>query len=166
MELKLVEKFSLYLISNYKITSILKIQKILFFLRVYERMKNIDPSPIFDETNYNFQAWMYGPVNVTSYYFVRLKLYSNEQESNDDVLIEFKNMEKIKEFKKYDFIINKLKDIDSQELVFYSHHNLEYKNVRKGLSEFEPCKNELDENNHNFIEFDEKVKSKISKFFS
>lgn len=50
-ELKKVEKFSLYLISNYKINSILKIQKILFFLRVYEKIKNIKESPIFDQEN-------------------------------------------------------------------------------------------------------------------
>ena len=103
MELKKVEKFSLYLISNYKITSILKIQKILFFLRVYEKKKygNSFVSPIFDETNYNFQAWMYGPVNVDSYYFVRLKLYSNEQESNDDTLLELKEDIKNGTFNEY-----------------------------------------------------------------
>lgn len=38
---------------------------------------------------------MYGPVNVVSYYFTRLKLYSSEQESNDDVLIELKNVKKL-----------------------------------------------------------------------
>lgn len=109
---------------------------------------------------------MYGPVNVDSYYFVRLKLYSNEQESNDDTLLELKEDIKNGTFNEYEHIIKNLKDIDSQELVFYSHHNLEYKNARKDLDEFEPCKNKLDENNPNFIDFDEKVKSKVSKFFS
>lgn len=170
IELKKVEKFSLYLISKYKIDSALKIQKILFFLRVYEKRKSNDfhfpKSPIFDKDNKNFQAWMYGPVNVVSYYFTRLKLYSSEQESNDDVLMEFKDAKKIDEFKKYENIINKLKEIDSQELVYYSHHNIEYKNVRKGLNEFEPCKKELDESNDNFAEFDDEVKDKIDKIFS
>jgi hypothetical protein len=56
MELKKVQKFSLYLFLKYKIDSNLKIQKILFFLRVYEKINKITNSPIFDQENKNFQA--------------------------------------------------------------------------------------------------------------
>ena len=54
MALNKVEKFSLYLFKEYKISSILKIQKILFFLFFYEKKKEIEngkkeieESPIF-----------------------------------------------------------------------------------------------------------------------
>lgn len=70
MELKKVQRFSLYLFLKYKIDSNLKIQKILFFLRVYEKMNKITNSPIFDQENKNFQAWTYGPVCVDSYDFM------------------------------------------------------------------------------------------------
>lgn len=150
-----VEKFSLYLYHKHGIDSILKMQKMLFFLRVYEKKNDIKPSPIFNDTGKNFQAWMYGPVNVVSYHFMRLKLYSNEQESNDDVLIELDQDEKNGKFEKYKPIIDNLKKCDSQELVELSHHNCEYKYVRKGCTPFDPCKTELDENNARFTTFDD-----------
>ena len=172
MKLKEVEKFSLYLVSKYKIDSILKIQKILFFLRVYEMKKGKKDSPIFGKKrNNNFQAWMYGPVNVESYYFMRPKFYGMGDESNDDILVKFKSQ--TEEYKKYNEklkiyepIIIKLNEIDAQKLVYYSHHNIEYKNVRGSLKEFEPCDKVLDENKKDFILFDNEVKDEVSKILS
>lgn len=112
MSLKKVEKFSLYLLEKYKIDSILKIQKILFFLRVYEMKKGKNSSPIFDNCNNNFQAWMYGPVNVDSYEFMRWKLRSGEDEGDDNVLLEFKDKKVEKLYAEYKPIIDKLKDKD------------------------------------------------------
>ena len=167
IKLKKVEKFSLYLFKEWGIDSILKIQKILFFLRVYEKKKWGKKwiSPIFDKCNYNFQAWMYGPVNIVSYYFMRLKLYSNEQESNDDTLIELKDDIKKGTFNKYKNIINSLKDMDSQELIEISHHNHEYKRVRGNLDVLEPCKETLDENSEGFKIFDDKFNAKVNEIF-
>ena len=166
-QLKKVEKFSLYLFIKHGIDSILKIQKILFFLRIYEKKKGINKkSPIFDKDNKNFQAWMYGPVNVVSYYFMRLKLYDNEQESNDDALIEMENMDKNGKFVVYSKIIKNLKEIDSHHLVELSHHNLEYKKQRKGLDELEPCKKELNENSKEFKEFDKKFCDEVDNILS
>lgn len=171
MRLKQVEKFSLYLFSKYKIESILKIQKILFFLRVYEKKNNIKNSPIFGTNNNNFQAWMYGPVNVDSYYFMRPKFYGMGDESNDDILVKFKSQKEEykkynEELKIYEPIIIKLNEIDAQRLVYYSHHNIEYKNVRGSLKEFEPCDKVLDENKKDFILFDNEVKDEVSEIFS
>ncbi len=175
MLLTKVQKFSLYLFSKYKIDSILKIQKILFFLRVYEKKKwgkeKEWTSPIFDEENENFQAWMYGPVNVDSYYFMRPKFYGMGDESNDDILVKFKSeIEKYKKYeeklKAYEPIITKLNEIDAQKLVYYSHHNVEYKNVRGPLKEFEPCDKVLDENKKDFILFDNEVKDDVSEILS
>ncbi len=168
MRLKKVEKFSLYLFSQYEIDSILKIQKILFFLRVYEMKKGIKVSPIFDANNKNFQAWMYGPVNVDSYYFMRPKFYGMGDEGSDDILVKFKSPE-FKEYEKsleiYKPIINRLKKVDAQKLVYYSHHNIEYKNVRGTLKDFEACDKELDENKSDFITFDGEVAEEVNKFF-
>lgn len=174
IKLKKVEKFSLYLFKEWGIDSILKIQKILFFLRVYEKKMHLyeekesdvfSDSPIFDKGNYNFQAWMYGPVNIVSYYFMRLKLYSNEQESNDDTLIELKDDIKKGTFNKYKNIISNLKDMDSQELIEISHHNHEYKRARGNLDVLEPCKEALDENSEGFKIFDDKFNAKVNEIF-
>ena len=168
MSLKKVEKFSLYLYKIHKIDSILKIQKILFFLRVYEKIdgKNFENSPIFGEKKNNFQAWMYGPVNIDSYEFMRYKLQSDEDEGDDDVLLDFeKNKQINKLYSKYNLIIDRLKYKDSHYLVYLSHHNKEYKRVRGDIKEFEPCCEYLDEKSKYFIEFDEKVEDKISEIF-
>lgn len=174
IKLKKVEKFSLYLFKVWGIDSILKIQKILFFLRVYEKKMHLyekkkigdsSDSPIFDKDNYNFQAWMYGPVDIVSYHFMRLKLYSNEQESNDDTLLELRDDIKKGIFNRYEHVINNLKDIDSQELIELSHHNHEYKRVRGNLGVLEPCKKELDENRNEFKIFDDKFNKKVNEVF-
>lgn len=165
MSLKKVEKFSLYLLEKYKIDSILKIQKILFFLRVYEMKKGKNSSPIFDNCNNNFQAWMYGPVNVDSYEFMRWKLRSGEDEGDDNVLLEFKEKKVEKLYAEYKPIIDKLKDKDSHYLVYLSHHNIEYKKARGNISEFAPCCKYLDETSEDFIKFDEKIEDKIAEIF-
>ena len=108
---------------------------------------------------------MYGPVNIVSYYFMRLKLYSNEQESNDDTLIELKDDIKKGTFNKYKNIISNLKDMDSQELIEISHHNHEYKRVRGNLDVLEPCKEVLDENSEGFKIFDDKFNTKVNEIF-
>lgn len=128
-----------------------------------EKKNKISSSPIFDSDNGNFQAWMYGPVNIDSYYFMRPKFYDAEDETNDDIL---SNRELLEKYKPYEPIIKKLNEFDSQELVYYSHHNIEYKNVRKPLKEFDPCDKELDENNVSFTKFDDEVNQKINKIFS
>lgn len=166
MPLKPVEKFSLYLYEKYKIDSILKIQKILFFLRVYEMKKGKEDSPIFgNNSNNNFQAWMYGPVNVDSYEFMRWKLRSGEDEGDDNVLLEFKDKKVEELYIEYKPIIDKLKDKDSHYLVYLSHHNIEYKKVRGDISEFAPCCEYLDEKSEDFIKFDEKIEDEIAKIF-
>jgi len=125
MELKKVQKFSLYLFLRYKIDSNLKIQKILFFLRVYEKMNKITNSPIFDHENKNFQAWTYGPVCVDSYDFM-CKILNTDEEINNDFLL--KDNE---QFNKYNNVINNLNEQEPYQLVDLSHQNLEYINVRK-----------------------------------
>ena len=110
---------------------------------------------------------MYGPVNIYSYYFMRPKFYSVEDESNDNILVNFaKEIKKSEKFIVYEPIIKKLKEIDSQKLVYFSHHNIEYKNARKSLKEFEPCDKELDEEKEDFITFDAEVKEEVNDIFS
>lgn len=109
---KSVEKFSLYLYLKHRVNSNLRIQKILFFLRVYEKKNNIKISPIFDKENKNFQAWVYGPVDIDSYNFMRYKLIHEEEIEAD-----FLSDDDIKLFEKYDKIINKLNECESNKLI-------------------------------------------------
>ena len=160
MELKKVQKFSLYLFLKYKIDSNVKIQKILFFLRVYEKMNKITNSPIFDKGNHNFQAWTYGPVCVDSYDFM-CKILNTDEEINNDFLL--KDNE---QFNKYNNVINNLNEQEPYQLVDLSHQNLEYINVRKkaNIEQWQPCCLPLDETADDFKNFGD-GNSKIKKFF-
>lgn len=160
MELKKVQKFSLYLFLKYKIDSILKIQKILFFLHVYEKMNKITNSPIFDQENKNFQAWTYGPVCVDSYDFM-CKILNTDEEINNDFLL--KDNE---QFNKYNNVINNLNEQEPYQLVDLSHQNLEYINVRKkaNIEQWQPCCLPLDETSDDFKNFGD-GNNKIKKFF-
>ena len=165
MALKKVEKFSLYLLLKYKIDSNLKIQKILFFLRVYEKKNKIDNSPIFDYDNENFQAWTYGPVCVDSYNFMCKILDTEEEEIRNDFLIELEK--DTKKFDVYDHIVNKLDENEPRHLVSLSHKNLAYINVRKkaNIEEWQPCCLPLDETSNDFINFNN-ANDEINKIFS
>ena len=163
MELKKVQKFSLYLFLKYKINSNLKIQKILFFLRVYEKMKdpNNSSSPIFDQENGNFQAWTYGPVCVDSYDFM-CKFLDKKEEIKNNFLLDDN-----KQFDEYVNVINNLDDEEPYQLVDLSHQNLEYINVRKrnNIKDWQPCCSSLDETTNDFINFgdsNDKIKSLFS----
>ena len=160
MELKKVQKFSLYLFLKYKIDSNLKIQKILFFLCVYEKMNKITNSPIFDQKNKNFQAWTDGPVCVDSYDFM-CKILNTDEEINNDFLL--KDNE---QFNKYNKVINNLNEQEPYRLVDLSHQNLEYINVRKkaNIEQWQPCCLSLDETSDDFKNFGD-GNSKIKKFF-
>ena len=68
------------------INSSLKIQKILFFLRVEELKSKNTINSFFKEKN-NFQAWIYGPVNLESFLEMQ-KLFSHEEEKDIYILDE------------------------------------------------------------------------------
>ena len=160
-DIKKVEKFSLYLYLKHNVNSNLRIQKILFFLRVYEKKNNIVTSPIFDKENENFQAWVYGPVNIDSYNFMRKKLIKEEEIEVDSL-----NDDDTKLFEKYDEVIDKLNKCESNQLVDWSHQNLEYINVRKrgGIKDWQPCCLFLNESTTDFVSFSEIASEEIMEF--
>lgn len=162
ISIKKVQKFSLYLYRKHHINSNLKIQKILFFLRVYEKRNGIKDSPIFDQNNHNFEAWTYGPVCVDSYDFMSDILDQENREIQPNFL--FKDDE---QFEKYATIINNLDDEEPYQLVFLSHHNLEYINVRKknNIKDWQPCRFQLDETSDDFKNFLD-VNAQIERIFS
>lgn len=149
-KLSKIEKFSLYLFKNMHIESNLKIQKILFFLRIYELENNIQDSPIFEEKNHNFQAWIYGPVNVKSYRYLSPIVVYNQQISDNDI------KQIIKEnYEKYNKYIKYFDDYyNTSGLVELSHKNLAYKKARFNLKDDEPCVEPLDEESKDFHTFD------------
>lgn len=154
--MKKVEYFSLYLYYKLQIYSNLKIQKILFLLRVYEKIKNLNNSPIFDDEKDNFQAWIYGPVNVCSYHTISNFINSIDQISDKDLLVISKD-EYIQECKQYIKIASEINEMvdDPTKLVGLTHKNLSYKDARKNIEPNQPCCNTLDEKSDNFIKFDQ-----------
>lgn len=161
--MKNIEKFSLYLFHNLKINSNLKIQKILFFLRVYEKIHSIENSQIFEENN-NFQAWIYGPVNIPSYYLINN--YLNEySQMPDDILIKLNN-EYTTNLSKYISIANKLNKYNVNLLVDLTHNNISYIKARNGIDKDAPCCNFINEENDDFTEFSNKDRAEFSEIIT
>ena len=107
-----------------------------------------------------FQAWVYGPVDIDSYNFMRYKLIHEEEIEAD-----FLSDDDIKLFEEYDKIINKLNECESNKLIDWSHQNLEYINVRKrsGIKEWQPCCLFLDESTPDFVSFLEVANEEIKE---
>ncbi|CRX37239.1 hypothetical protein HEPPS_04690 [Candidatus Hepatoplasma crinochetorum] len=128
---KIIE-FAKYIIWKYKEENIsaIKLQKILFFIR-YEEKKNKIDSKIFKD-NYNFEAWVNGPVNSQTYIFFRPYFY----EINDPEEY-IPNNKYISEFRKYDKYIKKYVYENKWDLVKKSHKNLGWIEARRGLKKSE-----------------------------
>ena len=151
-----IQYFSLYLYKKLNIYSNLKIQKILFLLRVYEKMKKLSSSQIFDKEKDNFEAWIYGPVNVLSYRTISNFINSIDQISDEDLRYvsrtDYEN-----ECKQYIEIANKINEMvdDPTDLINLTHKNLSYQKARENVGPNEPCSNLIDEKSSNFIKFDQ-----------
>lgn len=129
------------------VESSLKIQKILFFLHVEEMRHKINYG-YFKKFN-NFQAWIYGPVNVESFFEMQ-KFFSKNEEKEQFTI----DIDEIKEIDKlYGKWLSKYLNLSATELVEMSHRNHSWKRARKNLGTDESCKNYLIEDNE-FITFD------------
>lgn len=122
-------------------TSLLKIQKILFFIRV-EELKNNDVKDSYFEKNHNFQAWIYGPVNVKSFKY--LQPWYNSLNEMEEYLLDDQEIKQIDE--KYEKYYEIYKNDSPTELIEKSHKSLSWINARKGYAATEICKIPLEEN--------------------
>ena len=166
MKLNKVCQLALYLILKHRIYSKLRINKIIFFIRVYEKINKKDFG-IF-KPNWNFEAWIYGPTCPQVYYFCEkiLSYYDNYEIENEWA----KNFRKFEIFDDLiDLLQEKNEDDDGYDvgyrfdLSFESRKNKEYKKVREGLKEYEPCHRFLDENSKLFVEFNHLFSDDIKK---
>lgn len=131
-------ELSKYIVKKYIITSPIKLQKILFLIR-YEEEKNNIENDIYAK-NFNFEAWINGPVNPESYFYFRPYFY------NDDELETFlPKKEDEKKFKIYDKYIEKYNSLDPWELVNITHANISWIEARKGLDDDQVSNNKIDE---------------------
>ena len=129
------------------ITSLLKIQKLLFFIRV-EELKNKDTEGSYFRDDNNFQAWIYGPVSRESFDF--LQPWFNKDTELDLFLLSSEE-EKIidKKYKKY---LEKYIIYSPNELVELSHKNISWIKARGDLGANEICREFMKEND-DFIKF-------------
>lgn len=146
---KNIKTLTKYLIHK-DVQSLLKIQKILFLLRVEEISSSQKHS--FFKPNHNFQAWIFGPVNVKSYYYTQ-RFYSIDHKRKIKPFLTKQSIKIIDNifgewFEKY----NKL---DSTELKELSQRNKSWLIARKGLQPNDFCKNFLEED-YTFLEFNKK----------
>lgn len=130
------------------INSSLKIQKILFFLRVEELKSKNTINSFFKEKN-NFQAWIYGPVNLESFLEMQ-KLFSHEEEK-DIYILDEETVNEIDQI--YGQWLLKYENYAASTLVEMSHKNKAWINARGDLDPDKPCKNYLVED-QTFIEFE------------
>lgn len=125
-----------------------KIQKLLFFMRVEEIRKDQTQNSFF-KLNENFQAWIYGPVNVDSYKY--LQLYFDELDEKENFLLDEDEVKEID--KQYLESFEKWNKYSAQELVEISHSNKAWIKTRGNLGIDEICKDKIDEQSKDFVEF-------------
>ncbi len=133
------------------VDSALKIQKMLFFFRVEEKRSNF-PSQndsYFNEKD-NFEAWIYGPVNVESFKEMQ-KLFRNEAEK-EDYLLDKNEISKID--KLYLNFYNEYIRYSARELVEKSHKNFAWIEARGDLGPDDICHTKLNEDSENFTKFE------------
>lgn len=128
------------------VDSSLKIQKLLFFIRV-EELKNKKNNGFFRKDN-NFQAWIYGPVNCESFYNLQ-KLFNNEEEK-EIFLLPKKEVEELDKI--YGESLNKYVNLSPFSLVDKSHKNVAWINARGDLDCDTPSNTFLKED-ETFIQF-------------
>lgn len=141
-----IKQLSRWLITKGE-TSLLKIQKLLFFLRV-EELKNNDAQDSYFKSNHNFESWIYGPVNKESFYYLQ-PWYNDENEIEEYLLSEQEAKIIDKKYLKY---YEKYANYSPKALVNKSHKNLAWLKAREGYGADEICHNLLEED-ANFIEF-------------
>lgn len=130
-------------------TSLLRIQKLMFFLRV-EELKNNDTKDSYFKDKDNFEAWVYGPVNTESFWYLHDWYYKlNELEV---YLLDEHQMSILE--KRYGKYLKKYEHYTPNELVDLSHKNLAWKNARKNYGSDEICKEILLEDK-SILEFED-----------
>lgn len=129
------------------IESSLKIQKMLFFFRV-EEYKNNGLENSFFKKDKNFQAWIYGPVNVESFKF--MQQFFNGESEKESFLLSKNDVNEID--KKYGKYFSEYCNYAPSTLVEMSHKNLSWINARGDIDCDSVCNNYLKEDK-TFIKF-------------
>ncbi len=132
---------------NKGLTSILKIEKLLFFIRV-EELKNNKTNDSYFKEDKNFQAWMYGPVSRESFDYLQ-PWFNKETEPDTYFLSEEEEKEIDKKYLEY---FNKYNVFSPSELVDMSHKNLAWIKTRGTRGANEVCSEFMIED-ENFIKF-------------
>lgn len=128
------------------VVSSLQIQKLLFFIRVEELKNKVDNG--FFEKNNNFQAWIYGPVNPESFYYMQ-KYFNSEEEAEEFFLTEEQTIEMDKMYLEY---LTKYINFSPAKLVSKSHKNISWINARGDLDQYDPSTTYMKED-ETFIQF-------------
>ena len=128
-----------------------KINKLLFMFR-YEEVLSDKTKDSYFENNHNFQAWIYGPCNIESYYYLRPLWYGDELET---YLLSEQELKEVDQ--KYGKWFAKWDQYSTSELINISHTNQAYINARKGFEEMQPCNKFLDETSDAFLKMDLRV---------
>ena len=134
---------------NKGLTSLLKIQKLLFFIR-YEELKNNEIENSYFSNDKNFQAWIYGPVSVVSFEY--LQPWFNKENEPDCYFLPLEEEKEID--KKYLKYFEKYEKYSPNELVEMSHKNCAWIKARKGLGDKDICKEFMIEDD-DFLKFNE-----------
>lgn len=154
--MKKIIKFCLFLIRHYNICSLKLIQKILFFIKVWEKKNKIKNSPIFCKKDV-FRAWSTGPVNKESYYILFRYFYAPDKYKITEKMDKYKISKDLEnKYSKYldlcDFLIL-LSNESGVKLQYVSERNLAYQKARKKLEWFEPCDKIINEKSKLFTMF-------------
>ena len=128
------------------VSTALRLQKLLFMLR-FEEVFNQNFNDSYFAANHNFQAWINGPVNTETYYYLRPMFI--EIDEKDHYLLPKEQMQKIDQ--KYKASFEKWDVYSEDDLIDISHTNKAWIKARKDIYADEPCTNYLDEQSPEFL---------------
>lgn len=117
----------------------LRMQKMLFFLRVEE--KNSEIVSEYFNIDLNFEAWINGPVNVDTYKLFKAYFWDLD-EKEEFILSDEKEKEIDPIYLKF---YEKYESFSTEELVKLSHENIGWINARGNTPANEPSQEKIEE---------------------
>lgn len=132
------------------VDSPLRVQKLLFFLR-YEEIQNEELEDSYFDDNFNFEAWIYGPVNRRSYN--ALQYYFNREDEKENFVLSDEEAAMVD--RKYGQYFLKWNQFSSDQLIEIAQKNLGWIKARGVLYPDDLCSEKLDEEARTFTEFSE-----------
>lgn len=126
-----------------------RLQRLLFICRWVEIVNQQTTNSVFEPNN-NFQAWINGPVNVETYYYLRPMFIKIDEK--DHYLLSKEQMAPLEA--QYGAIFTKWNVCSDDDFCRIFRTNQAWKQARQGIRRNQICTNLIDEQSDAFLQMD------------